>query len=101
MFSGGVSAQLHALNEQSRKYFVRAVALSGTTSVSFANYKKNNQLDLMYDTFREELGNARDPVTLLQFMKTAPADLLVQKTPAVDTSYLLVRPYWSTVIEGE
>lgn len=55
----------------------------------------------MYDTFREELGNIRDPVSLLQFMKTAPADLLVQKTPAVDTSYLLVRPYWSTVIEGE
>lgn len=75
--------------------------MSGTTSVNFANYEKNNQLDLMYDTFREELGNARDPVTLLQFMKTVPADLLVQKTPAVDTSYLLVRPYWSTVIEGK
>lgn len=54
----------------------------------------------MYDTFKKELGNRRDPAALWQFMKNAPADLLIQRTPAVDKSYQLFRPYWSIVIEG-
>lgn len=74
--------------------------MSGTAFVPFAHYDRNDQLDLMYDTFQEELKYARDPQTLLNFMKNAPASLLVAKTPAVDTSYQLFRPYWSTVIEG-
>ena len=91
---------MHVLNKKSCKYFARAVAMSGFTSSIFAHYDPNNQLELMYDTFKTELQNIRNPVALLHFMKTAPVELILQKTPAISLNYLISISFWAPVIEG-
>lgn len=74
--------------------------MSGFASAIFAHYDPNNQLELMYDTFKTELQNIRNPVALLDFMKTAPVELIVQKTPAISLDYQISRSFWAPVIEG-
>lgn len=99
-FSGAAATHLHVLNAKSRSCIARAISMSGTAFNSFANYDKTKQIDLLYDAFQEELGGRRNPLALLTFMRNAPIELLVEKTPAHGTYYGLSQAYWSAVVEG-
>ncbi|XP_031627747.1 venom carboxylesterase-6-like [Contarinia nasturtii] len=97
--AGGISTHLQVLNSQSRKFIDRAISMSCTAFNYFAHY--DDQLNLLYDTFEDELNGERNKYALYDFMKTAPTELIIQKTPAfkVDDSLLIL--YWGFNIEDK
>ncbi|XP_031635056.1 venom carboxylesterase-6-like isoform X2 [Contarinia nasturtii] len=99
--SGGYSTHFHVLNEYSRKLFARAILMSGNAVAYSAHYEPNNQLELVYDAFKDELNGARDPRILYDFMKTASLDVLMQKTPANTLFTNVLELYWGAVIENK
>lgn len=90
---------LQVLSRKSRKYFHQAIAMSGTAFNYWATADSNNQLELLYETFKNELHGHRNSTVVLNFMKNAPVELILQKTPAyriLEGKNLL---YWAAVIE--
>lgn len=94
--SGGTSVHLHALSSTSSKLFENGIALSGTAFNFFSYYEPNNHTDLLRKTFKKEMGNSTD---ILSFLKTAPASLIVQKTPVGEYNGL-VKLNWGVVVES-
>lgn len=98
--SGGTAAHLHALSPVSSKLFKRGIALSGSAFNFFVYYEKNNHLDLLRETFKTELAGKTNGKDILEFMKTAPAELIVKKTPVGDVNGL-IKLNWGVVVESK
>lgn len=70
---------------------------SGHAFNYWAYYPENNQLNVLRETFKEELGNRTSKEDLLDFMINAPAKLIVEKAPTSN----LRNMFWTPVVEGE
>lgn len=82
------------------QYMNRAVMLSGSAFNYWAHYKENNNYELLKEAFKTELGSKTSPQDILNYLQTAPADLIVQKSPAMNVFTSNLMFYWSPVIEG-
>lgn len=89
---------LQTLSAKSRKNMRRAIAMSGVAFSPFANYKENNHIELLKELF--DLDKNWTGSKVLNFMKTAPADQIVQKAPVITLDRGLAELYWTAVIEG-
>ncbi len=89
---------LQVLSEKSRKLMKRAVAMSGSALTSFTLYKPNNHIQLFKDIFKLDAGSTSQDV--LQYMLTAPIDLIKATAPALFLDRSLVGLYFAAVIEG-
>ncbi|XP_031641012.1 juvenile hormone esterase-like [Contarinia nasturtii] len=98
--AGAASAHLQILSN-SCEYINHAIMWSGSAFNYWAHHKQNNQLDLLRETFKAELGNGTSPKEILNFMINAPTQLIVEKTPTYDFSNGLIEVYWTPVIEDE
>lgn len=74
--------------------------MSGTAFSYFARCKENNHVKLLYNIFQEELGNQSSSKEILKFMKNAPVELIVQKTPVIEVVNGLLTLYWGPVFES-
>lgn len=90
---------LHILGP-SCKYVKRAIMISGSAFNYWTHYGKNNHLDLLRETFRDDLGNKTTDEDVFNFMLTADVDVIVKKTPVVNLPNGVIEFYWSAVIEG-
>lgn len=78
----------------------RGIAMSGGAFTYFGHYEQNNQLELVREIFQVELGNETDSMSILNFMKNAPAELIVQRMPVYYSHGGVTEYYWAAVIEG-
>lgn len=93
--TGGASVDHHMLNEESRKYFNRAHAASGTVFNYFGAPPKGNHLERML-----ECSQTNDQMSLIQYLKTAPAEDLVKCHFAMNWGKT-IKPEWGPSIEKE
>lgn len=101
VLSGAASAHLHVLNPDSRSNFKRALLMSGNafnyfTFVNGGLLGRDIQMDILYRTYKDDLGNQ----TIEKFMKDAPVNVLVKRTPSWIPALCQLSPYWSAVLEG-
>lgn len=72
--------------------------MSGVTTAYFAHYEPNNHIQLFKKVF--ELDSQATAHDVLKFMLNAPADLLLQKLPAINVLLTSSESYFAAVIEG-
>ncbi|KAJ6642412.1 hypothetical protein Bhyg_07360, partial [Pseudolycoriella hygida] len=92
---GGTSIHLHLLSN-SCEYIKRAIIWSGN---AFGT-EKENHIDLLKETFKNELGNETSKNDLLNFMINAPADVIVKKTPQHPFNGIF-KIYFAPVVENK
>lgn len=96
--SGGVAVHLQVVNSRSRMSMKRAIAMSGVASVHFSNYPENTSNELIKQLFGlNENATASD---VLNFMQTAPTDLILQTAPMMSVPNGVIDLYWGPVVEG-
>lgn len=78
---GAVSANLHMLNEESRKYFKRAF-LSSSTALSYYTFNKTNHLQEM-----RHYAEIEDKYELIEYLKNEKSHVL-SKYPYVGLPWL-------------
>lgn len=96
---GGVIAHILALSK-SKAIINRSIAMSGNAFSYFAHYTKNSQVDLLCEVFQEEMGNQTGSEALYHFLKNAPIELIVQKTPVFNGLAALLSFIWGITVEG-
>lgn len=97
---GGVQVHLHLLSN-SCKYFNRAVMMSGNAFNYWAYYKENNNVELLKEAFKDELGDQPSNEDVLNFLLSASAESIVAKAPAMDLfSQTTYKFFWTPVVEG-
>ncbi|XP_037033649.1 venom carboxylesterase-6-like [Bradysia coprophila] len=92
--AGGASTTFHMLNKESRKYFTRAMVMSGSVYSYFAFTATNH---------REKFGecsHTKDVNQMIEYMKTADARDIVQCYYRPDWG-LTLKPEWVPTIEPE
>ncbi|KAJ6635464.1 Esterase B1 [Pseudolycoriella hygida] len=80
VYFGGTAVHFHVLSD-SCEYIKRAISWSGNAFSTDAYYEENNHIDLLTETFKNELGNQTSKEDLLNFMINAPADVIAKRTP--------------------
>lgn len=95
---GGAAVHFQMLSERSRKSMRRAIPMSGVAFANFARYQPNNHIELYKEIF--ELDPQATGQDVLQFMKNAPVDVIIQKLPAITINQSMAELYFAAVIEG-
>lgn len=93
MITGGASVSYHMLNEESRKYFNRAIIMSGVSFNNFALYESNH-LERM-----QNFTNIKDEQKLVEYLKAADSAVLAKVTGLKDSRYI-VQTSWAPTIES-
>ncbi|XP_031623987.1 esterase B1-like isoform X2 [Contarinia nasturtii] len=95
--AGAAAVHLHVLTD-SCEYIKRAIMWSGS---AWSHYEKNNHLELLTETFKDELGNRTTKKDLLNFMINASSDVIVQKTPVQAEFKGFFEVFWTPVVEDK
>lgn len=75
--AGATMTHLHMLSNESRQYFSNAVLLSGSAENFWAFSEKNDHTDLVYE-IANDLGKPKHSfVDLVEFLKTVPAEDII------------------------
>lgn len=90
--SGGASVSYHILNEESRKYFNRAYAASGSAFNFFA-LTRENHLERM-----QECSKAKDSNEMIEYMKTTDSEVLAKCYFDINWGKT-IKPKWVPTIE--
>ncbi|XP_031637569.1 esterase B1-like isoform X2 [Contarinia nasturtii] len=98
--AGSVSVHLHLLTGGC-EHVNRAIMWSGHAFNYWAYYRENNQLNVLRETFKDELGNRTSKRDLLDFMIHASAKLIVEKTPTSGWSRNTNTIFWTPAIEDK
>lgn len=97
--AGGVSVSFHTLNQESRKYFQRAIPISGTPLTYFGLQESNNHTDLVLDVAKQSGRNIANNQDLIEFLQNASVDELVENGPPFWFARTLTVP-WGPSVEG-
>ncbi|XP_055312058.1 esterase B1-like isoform X2 [Sitodiplosis mosellana] len=92
--AGGASVNLHMLNEESRKYFNRAFALSSSSLNNYVLYEPNH-LERM-----QKISNIQDKLQLVEYLKTADSTELAKILRTNDLEQVLLQKAWNPTIES-
>ncbi|XP_031630659.1 juvenile hormone esterase-like [Contarinia nasturtii] len=99
--SSGAASVHYQILSNSCEYINRAIMWSGSAFNYWAHHKQNNQLNLLRETFKAELGNRTSPKEILNFMINATTQLIIEKIPVFDFSNGLIEVNWTPVIEDK
>ncbi|XP_055325786.1 esterase B1-like [Sitodiplosis mosellana] len=92
--AGGASVNYHMLNEESRKYFNRAFALSSSSLNNYVLYEPNH-LERM-----QKISNIQDKLQLVEYLKTADSTELAKILRTNDLGQILLQAAWVPTIES-
>ncbi|XP_031632505.1 venom carboxylesterase-6-like [Contarinia nasturtii] len=98
--AGGASVHFQLMSDACQ-YVNRAVMMSGSAFNYWSYYKENNNVNVLKEAFKEELGDKTSPEDILNFMRDAPVDVIVAKTPAFDLSATSLVFFWTPVVEDK
>ncbi|XP_031627086.1 esterase B1-like [Contarinia nasturtii] len=91
--AGAASVNYQMLNEESRKYFQRALLLSSTALNYYTLYEPNH-LERM-----QKHSNIQDKDELVEYLKTLDSDTLSQCETTSDFGTILLQSHWVPTIE--
>ena len=91
---GGASVNYQMLNEESRKYFNRAFAISGSSLNYYPLYEPNH-LERM-----QNFSNIQDKQKLVEYLKTADSATLANAHRTNDLGQFLLETCWVPTIEN-
>ncbi|XP_031623525.1 esterase B1-like [Contarinia nasturtii] len=92
--AGGASVNYHMLNEESRKYFNRAFAMSSSALNFYALYEPNH-LEIM-----QNFSNIQDKDKLIEHLKKEDSAILEQFRSTTSRGLVLLQSPWVPTIEN-
>lgn len=98
--SGGVSVGYHTMNQESRKYFKRALAISGSPITYFGELDSNNHTDLVIDIARRNGHQINNQIELLEYLKTVTSKEIFEDGPQAPPNQRIYGVAWAPIVEG-
>lgn len=97
---GSVSVGYHALNKESRRYFQRGFAMSGTPISYYADLKSNNHTDVVVDNAKSHGTNITNQLELMEYLKNVTAKEIFEDATHISSSERTFNVPWAPVYEG-
>lgn len=100
MFEGGASVHYQMLNDESRKYFKRAILMSGTSLNYFALSQEDNHTDRMHELARLSGESKIDDIDLEKFLQKVSPEKILEYTSKLEPFGRILETIWAPIVEN-